>query len=324
MITLLVTVIFITLAVSFVCSLLEGFILSITTAEIEALKVKHPHLGTRLEFQKTNIERATAAILTLNTLANTAGSAVSGYICGELFGSAGVAVLTGLLTFIILIFCEILPKTAGVLMRRHLGFFLVPVLDVMIWMCYPVSELSKFFVRLALPQRGRMSETERQQELLLLVNKAHSDGVFSITEREMIANTLHLDDVPVTRIMTPFEKMVALPADEHLGSVMRHIGSKTFSRLPVYEGGQIVGIVLRDDLLHASAVDNHALHVRSLIKPALRISSQASIADLMQQLLKNRQEMCIVESPAQQTLGLATMDDVVKHLLGQRHTPPTA
>lgn len=322
MILLIAIVILVTLTTSFLCSLLEGYILSTTTAEVEALKAKHPTIGARLEYQKNNIERATAAILTLNTLVNTGGSAISGYLCGELFGSTGVAILTALLTFILLFFCEILPKSIGVLLRQRLGLFLTPVLDVIMLILYPISELSKNFIHAVLPRRLNMSETERQQELLLLVNKAHTDGVFSITEREMIANTLRLDDIPVTRLMTSFDKMVALPADEYLGSVMRHIGTKIYSRLPVYDGPHIVGIVLRDDLLHASALDNHTITVRSLIKPVLRISSEASLADLLQQLLKNRQEMCIVEGLAQQTLGLVTMDDVIKHLLGH-HTPRT-
>ncbi len=318
MIALVILVLVGMLMIYSLCSLLEGFILSTTTAEIEALKSRHPKIGARLEYQKNNIERATAAILTLNTLVSTAGSAVSGYLCGELFGSTGVAILTAVLTLVILFFCEIFPKSLGVLLRRRLSLLLTPLLDVIMWVFFPVSELSRNFIHAILPRHLHTTETEHHQDLMLLVNKAHTDGVFSITEREMISNTLCLDDVPATSIMTPFDKMIALPADEHLGSVMRHIGTKLFSRLPVYDGAKIVGIVLRDDLLHASALDNHTTVVRSLIKSVLRISSGASVADLLQYLLKNRQEMCIIEGPSQQTLGLATMDDVVKHLLGRR------
>ncbi len=318
MISLIVIVVLLTFAFSFLCSVLEGFILSTTTAEIEGMKVRHPHLGKRLEYQKNNIERATAAVLTLNTLANTAGSAISGYLCGEVFGSTGVAVLTAILTFVILFFCEILPKSIGVLFRQRLGLILTPLLDVVMWLFYPISILAKWFIHAILPRRAHITEAERQQELLLLVNKAHVDGVFSITEREMISNTLRLDDVPVTLIMTPLDKIIALPADEYLGSLMRHIDTKAYSRMPVYDGGQMIGLVLRDDILQASAQDRHTISVRSLIKPVLRLQNNATIADLLQLLLKNRQELCLIEGPANQTLGLATMDDVVKHLLGHK------
>lgn len=318
MITLIVIVVLVTFVISFLCSVLEGFILSTTTAEIEALKVRHPLWGRRLEYQKNNIERATAAILTLNTLGNTAGSAISGYLCGEVFGSTGVAILTAILTLVILFCCEILPKSIGVLFRQPLGLILTPLLDLVMWLLYPISVLAKWFVHAVLPRRMHTTEAERQQELLLLVNKAHVDGVFSITEREMISNTLRLDDVPATVVMTPFDKIVALPADEYLGSVMRHIGSKAFSRMPVYDGGQIIGLVLRDDILQASAQDRHTLSVRSLIKPVLRLQNTATIADLLQLLLKNRQELCLIEGANNQTLGLATMDDIIKHLLGHK------
>ena len=318
MLTLLIAVIALTLVISWLCSLLEGFILSITTAEIESVKAQHPLLGTRLEFQKNNIERATAAILTVNTLANIAGSSIGGYLCGELFGSTGVAILTVALTLVVLFFCEILPKSMGFFFRRRLAIVLTPILDVLMWLLQPISGFSRWLVHVLLPRRGLATEEEREQEVLLLVNKGHQDGFFSLTERSMISNTLRLDDLPVSGIITPLERIVALPADEPLTSVMRHIGTSGFSRLPVYENSHIIGMVTRSDLLHASALDNHQATVRGLMKPVLKLPGSASIADLLQHLLKNRQEMCIIEGTSSQTLGLATMEDIVKHLLGAR------
>lgn len=311
---------FLTLMASWLCNMLEGFILGITTAEVESVKAKHPRIGVLLDYQKNNIERATSAILTLNTLGNIAGSAVSGYLAGEIFGSMGLAILTVILTLVVLFFGEILPKNIGFLYRRPLAIILPPILQGLMIFFSPIAGFSRWLIHLLLPKRGKPTEEEREQEVLLLVNKGLVDGVFSVTERAMISNTLRLDDLPATTVMTPLERVTALPAGEHLSSVLQRIGSTRFSRLPVYDGANIVGLVTRDDLLHAGAMDQHATTVGALMKPILKLSSASTIADLLQHLLKNRQEMCIIESPSQQTLGLATMEDIVRHLLGARHT----
>jgi CBS domain containing-hemolysin-like protein len=315
---LLSIVIALILGISWLCSLLEGFILSITTAEVESLKNRHPQIGHALEAQKNDLESATAAILTLNNIANIAGSSISGYLAGKIFSSTGVALLTGALTFVVLFFCEILPKNLGVRLRRKLAVFLTPILSVIMWILKPVTIFSFWLTKRLMPARKHATEEERQDEILLLINKGMKEGFFTVTEKEMVFNTLNLDDKPVTLIMTPLERIVALPADEQLSSVLRHISKKPFSRMPVYENAEMVGFVNRDDLLHAAALDNHTFSVRSLMKPLIKISSDATIADLLQLLLKNHQEMCLVESSAKQTLGLVTMEDIIKHLIGQR------
>ncbi len=317
--TLLLAILALTLGISFFCSLLEGFILSISTAEIEALKQRHPSIGQRLELLKTQIEHTTAAILTLNTIANAAGSAFAGYLAGRLFGAQGVAILTVILTLILLLFCEILPKNMGVLFRRNLAVFLTRILDMVVFFMRPLANLCKRFVTAVLPPRTRISDEERAEEVLLLMNKAHRDGIFSVTEHEIVSNTLALDDIPLSRLMTPLGNILALPANESVSSVLRHIGN--FSRLPVYDGAKFIGVALRDDLLHASALDRHDQTVRSLMKPLLIVKSELSAIDVLQQLVKNRQELCLLEGPSGQTLGLITMDDLLGALLGRKKTP---
>lgn len=317
--TLLVSIIVLTLSISFLTSLLEGFILSITTAEIEAIKHIDAKVGARLEHHKNEIELTTSAILSLNTLVNICGSSLIGYLSGKALGSTGVAIVTAVLTLVVLLFCEILPKNIGVLFRKPLRPILVPALDGVAFFMSPIALLCKRLMNLLLPARIRVTEEEREQEVLLLVNKGLRDGFFSTTEREIISNTLALDDRPIGNILIPLDRVYALSVDEGISGALRHIGTNRFSRLPLYEGTHIIGIIHRSDLLRAGALPKNDTSLRSVMQPVLRVNNDLSVADLMQSFLKNRQKFCIVETPAGQVLGIATLKDVIENLLG--HTP---
>lgn len=314
----LVLILIFTCLISFLCSVMEGFILSVTTAEIENFKTAHPKQGKRLERFKGEIEGTTAAILTLNTVANVVGSSMAGWLAGGLFGNVGVAIMTACLTVVVLMFCEILPKSIGVFYRRLLVGTLTNFLEITRALMRPIVILAKGFIKLVLPRPVANTEEEREQEVMTLINKGTSDGVFSVTEREVITNTLHLDDRAVREIMTPLEEVVALQANERMGSVMRRMGGIKFSRILVFEESHFVGVVLREDLLHAAAMDRHDDEVRVFTKPVMVVADSATLADLLGGFLKNRQEIAVVEGSVHQTLGIVTMADVLEHLFGKR------
>jgi len=319
---LLITVFIFTVLSSALCSMMEGFILSITTAEIEAIKEKHPKKGKRLEKYKSDIEGTSAAILTLNTLCNVAGSATLGYLAGEMLGSTGLAAVTASLTFGILLAGEILPKNAAVIYRAELQGLMIFCLRVVLTLLRPIASIARKIIRWALPRPKALSiEEANEREVLLLVNKGLREGIFSTTERAVIANAIELDDWEAVEIMTPVGKIVGLEADTQMQDVLKQINRINFSRIPVYDGpkSNYIGYVLRDDLLQASALDQHSQMVDELTKPMVLVPADMTVADLLQHFLKSKQKLAFVSSPSQKILGIVTLTDIVELLVGRTH-----
>jgi CBS domain containing-hemolysin-like protein len=316
--TALFLIILITCAISFCCSVMEGFILSVTTAELENLKQKAPSAGAELERYKNELDGTTAAILTLNTIANVVGSALAGWLAGVIFGKVGLGILTAVLTAVVLLFCEILPKNIGVMYRKSLVRKMIWALRITRVLMGPFVIFARFFIRRVLPRPRAISDAEHEAEVMTLINKGTREGVFSVTERTLIANTFELDDKKVFEIMTPLAKVVAFDGAERLASLLRRIDRVEFSRFPVFEGGRILGVVEREEILGAGAGDKFEMEVRELARPVMFVPEGMPLADLLNNFLKNRQEFAMVEGESSQTLGVVTMTDIMEHLFGRR------
>lgn len=302
--------------------MMEGFILSITTAEIEAIKEKSPKQGKKLERYKTDIEGTSAAILTLNTLCNVAGSATLGFLAGEMLGSTGLAAITASLTFGILLVGEILPKNAAVIYRWQIKSIMIFFLQVVMTLLRPIASVARRIIRWALPRPKELSKEEaNEREVLLLVNKGLREGIFSTTEREVISKAIELDDWEAVEIMTPVGRIVGLEEGTQMQDVLKQIHRIHFSRIPVYDGpkSNYIGYVLRDDLLQASALDQHSQTVDELTKPMVMVPADMSVADLLQHFLKSKQKIAFVSSPSQKIVGIVTLTDIVELLVGRPH-----
>jgi CBS domain containing-hemolysin-like protein len=317
--TALTVTIILTLGISFFCSLLEAFILSITTADVEALKTAAPRRGQRLEIFKEDIEESTSAILTLNTVANTAGAALVGYIARGVTGDTGVLLIMAGLVVGILMFSEIIPKNIGVIYRRSLLPYLVLPLHVVRMSMYPISRLAMHSVRLVINREAAEKDEDQEQEIKLLAAKHAEDGSLTTSERDMIHNALTLDDVHVSQIMTPRTVVAALQSSNTVEEVFRERKHIFFGRLPVYEDNidNIVGFVRRRDLLQARADDDHDKTVSELMGDPVFVPATATAADALQQFLRAHQQIAVVVDEFGSTTGVVTMEDIVEHILGR-------
>ncbi len=308
-----------TLIVSAFCSLLEAFILSVTTAEIEELRKDHPALGRRLERFKEGIDETSSAILTLNTIANTMGAALAGWLAGQLFSSAGVGIASGLLVLGILFFSEIIPKNIGVAYRKPLGPFLVyPLLAVRILM-RPFSYLAKHSVRPFLAAKEEVTAEEKEREIILLAEKRAKEGSLTPSERDMIMNALSLDDVKVGEIMSPRTVVSVLEENQTVGEICRENKVIPFARMPVYreEVDHIVGMVRRRDILQRHAEDKDETRIAQLMSEILFIPETANALHALQLFLKKNQQMALVVDEFGSNAGVVTMEDIVEHILGR-------
>lgn len=314
----LILAILLTLGISAICSLLEAFILSTTIAEVESLKKKHPVMGCRLEAFKIGIDETSSAILTMNTIANTAGAMMVGALAERVFDSFWLGVLSGCMVLAILIFSEILPKNIGVAYRKQLQVYMIyPLWGVRILM-KPFSIFAKGMLTMILHDE-EPTEEEQEEEIRLLAERSALSGALSDDERDLISNALSLDDVSIESIMTPRTVVTFLQEGSTVEEVGMEFTNIPFARLPIYGENidNIVGVVRRRDILEASSEGRVSASMRDLKSDVLFIPETASGMQAMQQFIEKHQQLAVVVDEYGSTAGVVTMEDIIEHLLGE-------
>ena len=307
---------FVVLGVSFLCSLLESFILSVTHAHISIVSKDRPALGKKLSYFKENINRPLSAILSLNTIANTVGAASVGAIALIEFGSSWVAIMSGILTLSILIFSEIIPKTIGALYWKRI---LVPAtfaVQVLITMTYPLVVLLELLSKW-LAKEGNGDKVSRE-EVIAMAELGEDEGTIEESESTVIENVLMLDDIPVEEVLTPRSVIFALDKTSSVREVLDKYNDIEFSRIPVYEEGldNIIGIVRRHVLLKSKAEDQFDVTMGELAKPIHTVEENDSVGDVLDEFVKRREHLFMVKDQFGQVAGLITLEDAIETLLG--------
>lgn len=306
-----------TLGVSGICSLLEAMILSTTTTEIEHLKRTRPKIGVRLERMRSEINQTISTILTINTVANTLGGILVGGLALTLFGSTGMAIVSGVMTFAILFFSEIIPKNLGVAYRTYLHPWTVNPLFWVMRFLQPVTWFFDLVVKKLINVKEDAGEADR--EIILLAEKSAKEGHLSKSEMKMVANALTLDDVRVSEIMTPRTVVTSHDADVTLREVMTLSKNIPFARMPIYEevSDNIIGLVRRRDILHQVADGNEDLAVREIMHEIHFIPENVTAAAALQTFLKTHQQLAAVVDEFGSFVGVVTMEDVIEHIIGR-------
>lgn len=316
----LVIAILLTLSVSALCSTLEAFVLSITTSEIEAVKKRHLTAGTLLERFKGTIEETSTAILTLNTIANTAGASVVGILAvGVIPEDAflGPYLIPIIMTAGILVFSEIIPKNIGVSYRRKIP---VPLTYGILFVRTGMKPVSLIMRRVltAIVMKEAPTEEEQEEEIRLLAERSVKAGALDENERALIANALSLDDIKVESIMTPRTVVTFIEAEMTVDEVFAEYRSIPFARMPVYVDtiDDIEGIVRRRDILQAYSEDRGHLKIRELMRETVFVPETASALQALQLFLKKHQQIAVVVDEYGSTAGVVSMEDIIEHLIG--------
>ena len=309
-----------TVSVSFVCSMLEALILSTTVTDIEALKRSRPKKGALLEKLKTDLPNTISAILTLNTIANTAGSVLVGGLATNIWGSSIVGWIMAALTFCILVFSEIIPKNLGVAYRSQLQPWVVGPLLWMRIALWPATSVTHLSVKLVVKedQNGDDSASD-EEEIILLAEKGAKEGTLTSSESDMVTNALKLDEEMVGAIMTPRVVVTALEKNLTMGEVFQSYPNIPFARLPVYDEDidNIVGIVRRRDLLKYVAEDRDRVRVSSIMDEVHFVPETVTVAAALQTILKTHQQLLIVVDEFGSMAGVVTMEDIMEYILGR-------
>jgi len=309
--SLLIAFAVLSIAVSFICSILEAALLSITPSYIAQQKLHKPKLYDNLKALKEKIDQPLAAILTLNTVAHTVGATGVGAQVTLVFGDGYLGIASAVMTLLILVLSEIIPKTIGARYWPALAPILPITLKIMITLLRPFIWLSDQLMKLF---GGVSHEPDLRQEIKALTVLGREMNKLDEDEQRVIANILDLHDFKVRDIMTPRTVCESASPDEPLDQFTERVKVGQFSRYPVLDNDESpLGIVFRYDLLNITEQQV----VADIMKPVKVISDKMNAEHLMTQLMHERQHMCLVYDEYGSWLGLVTMEDVIETIIGQ-------
>ena len=316
--TALLTYFLTALLVSFLCSLLESVLLSLSIAHVSVIEKEGGTSGKLMAELKENINKPLAAILTVNTVANTIGAAGVGAQTLMIFGNEWVAISSGVLTLCILIFSEIISKTIGAIYSKSLVPFSAYTIRILMFIAWPfvlLSETMSKFIHKG--ENGGESKASRE-ELLAMAEISEDEGSIDEQEGDIIENLMKLDDMPVEDIMTPRSVIFALKESDTVGTVVEKHSPIAFSRIPIFQKDldDIVGIVNRYDLVNKQAEDQFNIKMNEIMKPIESVLEKASVSDVLDLFVKRRQQMFLVKDEFGTTTGLITLEDAIETLLG--------
>ncbi|MCB0215497.1 MAG: HlyC/CorC family transporter [Chloroflexi bacterium] len=303
------------LAVSFLCSILEAILLSSSRSHIQVLADQGKRAGRLMLRHKAHVEKPISAILTLNTVAHTAGSVGAGAQAKGLFGQSE-AIVAVVLTLLVLVFSEIIPKSLGANYWKQLTPFAAYAIDIMVKLLYPAVWALEQLTRVISPREK--TPIVSRIELQAMAALSRSEGSIAEREHRIFSNLLRLDHVRVRDIMTPRIVVTALPERLTVGQVLGRQGPLRYSRIPVYgeDIDDVTGFVLRLDIVNAGARDQHDKVLAQLRRPLHTVPEHMTVARALDEFSSRRDHMFLVVDEYGGTAGILTMEDSIETLLG--------
>jgi magnesium and cobalt exporter, CNNM family len=302
--------------VSFICSILEAVLLSITPAFINIKIQEGKKSGHDLKKFKDNIDRPLSAILTLNTFANTAGAAGVGAQAQLIWGNEFLTVISFGLTLIILFVSEIIPKTIGAVYWEKLAGATSAILKILVTILLPAVWISQFLTRL-LKQDNQKSILSRA-DFYAMAEIGLQDGVFRESESKIIKNLLNFNSISVEDIMTPRTVVVAEDEEMSLEAFAKKHPEFRFSRIPVYQKkiDNITGFILKDKVLQNLLQKTGQKQLKDIRRKILAVPEVVSIPEIFKLLIEQNTHIAMVVDEYGGMAGIVTMEDIIETLLG--------
>jgi CBS domain containing-hemolysin-like protein len=304
-------------SVSFTCSLLEATLLSARAATLAAQRAEGSvGAGLLLDLKRHRVDDAISAILILNTLANTLGATLAGAQAARVFGDAWIGVFSGVMTLVILVGSEIIPKTLGAVYVHALSGFAGRALRVMTWLMAPALVVSRLLTRVL--ARGPRTLFSRG-ELDAMLATATQDGALSASESRLLANLLRLKEVQVEDVMTPRTVAFMLPVEATVGELLVCREAEAFSRIPLFQGNpdNVVGYILQREVMKAAATGcDPGRRLETFRREIPFVPELISVPQALQQFLARREPIAMVTDEHGGLSGLVTLEDLTETLLG--------
>ncbi len=314
--TLLFVYLGIAIGVSFLCSILEAVLLSITPSYVANLLAKSPARGQAVAKLKQNLDQSISSILILNTFAHTMGAAGVGAQALKVFGEQSETLVAFVLTLAILYFSEIIPKTLGATFWRTLAVpsayiigFLVKLVFPLVWLS---SQLTKLF-------SSNKADVISRDEVLAFAALSHKGGAIVGLENQLVSNILGLKSAKAEDILTPRTVMHALDEDTTVLQALAAEQTAIFTRIPIYQSSidKVVGVVLKAHLYEQERQGQGDTALKNIAIPIYRVSESFPVLNLLDLFIKRHEHIFLVEDRFGQTAGIVTLEDCIETLLGR-------
>ncbi|NMM49036.1 CNNM domain-containing protein [Marinigracilibium pacificum] len=304
------------LGFSFLCSILEAALLSITPVFIKAKEQEGATYAAELKKLKENVDRPLSAILSLNTIAHTIGAAGVGAQAGIVFGDAYFAYISAALTILILIFSEIIPKSLGAKYWKSLAPFVSKTLKILVVLMYPLVFISEKITNL-LGGGGHIAAPGRE-DIAAMAELGTEAGVFDKSEFNIINNLIKFKKIKVEDVMTP--RTVVLAANS-LMTIKEFFDKKSFlkfSRIPVYKDtiDHVTGFVLKNDVMEKLAYNEYDLPLAQIQRMVSIVHEEDAIPEVFELLLTKKEHIALVVDQYGGMAGIVTLEDIIETLLG--------
>lgn len=323
--TLLILYALLSIFISFLCSILEAVFLSITPTFINVLKQDGKAYAYTLEKLKKDVDQPLIAILTLNTIAHTVGAILVGVQAEklpfkiDLWGINVVGVVSAIMTFLILVVSEIIPKTLGATYWKQLANFTSKALTIMIIPLKYTGLL--WFMQLTtklIGGKGAHASVFQREDFTAMADIAHEEGVFEESESKVIKNLVRFNSIEAKDIMTPRTVMKTASEDKSIEEFFQENPQLRFSRIPIYKEkpDNITGFVLKDQVLEEMINGNGSEKLSILRREILIAKRNIPIPKLFEKFIDNKDHIALVVDEYGSIGGLVTMEDIIETLLG--------
>lgn len=296
--------------------MLESMILSITPSYIIIQLEKKKKFAKYLNSLKKDIEKPLIAILTLNTFANTIGAAGVGASAQEIWGEEYITIVSIVVTLLILILSEIIPKTIGATYWQQLAPFATYILRFLYIVLFPFVWTLQFITHIFKKEKGKQDISK--YDIAVLSDLSVKEGVLNINESKIIKNLLQFSEIKIKDIMTPRTVLVSADEDSTIKNLYEKGSAKHFSRIPIFKNHKenITGYVLKDDVL-LKIIEGKGEEKLSICKRKVqKISEETPIPDLYRILMERKEHIAIAVDNHNGLAGLVTMEDVIETILG--------
>lgn len=312
---LLITYVLIAVGFSFLCSIAEAVLLSVTPSFIAAKKHEQKPYASVLGQLKSDINRPLAVILSLNTIAHTIGAAGAGAQAAYVFGNVYLGLFSAILTLIILIFSEIIPKALGAYYWKQLAPSIAYILKYLVKILAPFVWLSKILTHI-LPH-GDSSNSFNRQEFAAMALIGEQEGELRTSESKVVQNIFKLSEVKVKTVMTPRSVIFGVPQDSLVRDYVEKYRHRPFSRIPLYNGpDDITGFALKTDILLASSEGKGDKPVILYRREMEAIPVHCSLLQAFDTFIEHNHHIMLVVDEYGQIQGLLSLEDILESLLG--------
>ena len=305
------------MAISFLCSILEATLMSTPISYITMREEEGYKPATRFKEYKQDSSRPIAAILSLNTIANTIGAAGVGHQATEVFGSGWFGLVSAVMTILILVFSEIIPKTIGTTRWKSLMGFATALIGALIVLMYPLVLLIELLTRLVTPKDAEEPAVSRD-EVSAMANVAEEEGDLEEDENTIIQNLISMDEVKAFDVMTPRVVCEIAPESMTLKTFYKSKRYRHHSRIPVYADNDeyITGYILRMEALQLMAEDKFDLTLGEIRRDVATFDEDTTLDKIWDEMLSKDEQIAIIINEYGSFQGILTLEDVIETLLG--------